>query len=152
LAFLVQYCSDVEFLSRAKCTRFDRRWRVLLSERQGLATGQSQLTPARSDQTCVEKLSRLFPNALPVRIPVQVQSVTGRRGQLQEYTVIEFGTAQEVLFASGLPLEFEDRVRLANSDGSLDARAKVVAVRYHNGSKAVAARFLENVDNWIIKP
>ncbi len=100
----------------------------------------------------MEKLARLFPGALPVRIPVQVQSVTAGRGQLQEYTIIEFGTAQEVLFASGLPLEFEDRVRLTNSDGSLVARAKVVAVRYHNGSKAIAARFLDNVENWIIKP
>ncbi len=66
--------------------------------------------------------------------------------------MIEFGTAQEVIFASSLPLEFEDRVRLMNSDGSLDARATVVAVRYHEGRKAVAARFLGEVGNWIIKP
>jgi len=71
---------------------------------------------------------------------------------LQEQTVIEFGTPREVLFASTLPLEFEDRLRLANSDGSLDARAVVVAVRYHDGRKAVAARFLGEVGNWIIKP
>ncbi|MGH9562810.1 MAG: hypothetical protein ACRD3S_15265 [Terracidiphilus sp.] len=70
---------------------------------------------------------------------------------MQEQTVIEFGTAKEVLFASNLPLEFEDRVRLVNSDGTLDAKATVVAVRYHNGTKAVAARFLDNVENWIIK-
>jgi hypothetical protein len=71
---------------------------------------------------------------------------------LQEQTVIEFGTAQEVIFSSGLPLEFEDRVQLLNSDRSLDARATVVAVRYHDGRKAVAARFLGEVGNWIIKP
>ena len=76
---------------------------------------------------------------------------TGRQS-LQEKTVIEFGTSQEVLFASTLPLEFEDRVRVVNSDGSLDARAKVVAVRYHDGMKAVAARFVGQVENWIIKP
>jgi hypothetical protein len=51
-----------------------------------------------------------------------------------------------------LPLEFEDHVRVSNSDGSLDARATVVAVRYHDGRKAVAARFLAEVGNWIIKP
>ena len=78
-------------------------------------------------------------------------AVSGQR-RLQEQTVIEFGTAQEVIFASSLPLEFEDRVRLTNSDGSLDARATVVAVRYHEGRKAVAARFLGEVGNWIIKP
>jgi len=42
-------------------------------------------------------------------------------------------------------------VRVLNSDGSLDARATVVAVRYHDGRKAVAARFVEEVGNWIIK-
>ena len=78
-------------------------------------------------------------------------AVSGER-RLQEQTVIEFGTAHEVMFASTLPLEFEDRVRLMNSDGSLDARATVVAVRYHEGRKAVAARFMGEVGNWIIKP
>lgn len=76
---------------------------------------------------------------------------TGRQS-LQEQTVIEFGTPQEVLFSSTLPLEFEDRVRVVNSDGSLDASAKVVALRYHHGVKAVAARFVGQVENWIIKP
>jgi hypothetical protein len=71
---------------------------------------------------------------------------------MEEQTVIEFGTRQEVLFASTLPLEFEDHVRIVNSDGSLDARATVVAVRYHQGHKAVATRFEGEVQNWIIKP
>ena len=66
--------------------------------------------------------------------------------------MIEFGTAREVLFSSTLPLEFEDQLQLVNSDGSLDARAIVVAVRYHDGRKAVAARFVGEVGNWIIKP
>jgi hypothetical protein len=105
-----------------------------------------------SEQTCVEKLAQLFPSVSPVRIPVRVSSgmSVGRR-RLEEQTVIEFGTAREVLFSSTLPLEFEDRVRLENSDGSLDARATVVAVRYHCGQKAVAVRFVGEVGNWIIK-
>jgi hypothetical protein len=105
-----------------------------------------------AEQTSVEKLAQLFPNASPVRIPVRVTTVSAGRRSLQEHTVIAFGTAQEVLFSSTLPLEFEDRVRLVNSDGSLDARATVVAVRYHGGGKAVAARFVGEVGNWIIKP
>ncbi len=113
--------------------------------------GHAEVAPGQTELTCVEKLSRLFPNALPVRIPVRVEPLPNGRRRLQEQTMIEFGTAREVLFASSLPLEFEDRVRLVNSDGSLDARATVVAVRYHNGSKAVAARFLDSVENWIIK-
>jgi hypothetical protein len=102
-------------------------------------------------QTCVEKLAQLFPSASPMRIPVRVVTLATARRPLQEQTVIEFGTAQEVLFSSTLPLEFEDGVRVLNSDGSLDARATVVAVRYHEGRKAVAARFVEEVGNWIIK-
>jgi hypothetical protein len=100
----------------------------------------------------VEKLAQIFPNASAVRIPVRVMTTVAGQRRLQEQTVIEFGTAQEVIFASSLPLEFEDRVRVSNSDGSLDARATVVAVRYHEGRKAVAARFLGEVGNWIIKP
>lgn len=103
-------------------------------------------------QTCVEKLAHLFPTASPVRLPVRVITMGTGRQSLQEQTVIEFGTPQEVLFSSSLPLEFEDRVRVVNSDGSLDASAKVVALRYHDGSKAVAARFVGQVENWIIKP
>lgn len=102
-------------------------------------------------QTCIEKLAQLFPRASPVRIPVRVMTLSPARRPLQEQTTIEFGTEQEVLFASSLPLEFEDGVRLINSDGSLDARATVVAVRYHQGRKAVAARFVGEVGNWIIK-
>lgn len=103
-------------------------------------------------QTCVERLAQLFPSASAVRLPVRVMKLGGGRRRLQERTVIEFGTSHEVLFACGLPLEFEDRVRVINADGSLDAKATVVAVRYHDGRKAVAARFIGQVANWIIKP
>jgi hypothetical protein len=104
-----------------------------------------------TDQTCVEKLAQLFPHVSAVRLPVRVIT-SGKRKKLEERTVIEFGTAHEVLFASSLPLEFEDHVHLVNSDGSFDARATIVAVRYHGGRKAVAARFIGAVQNWIIQP
>ena len=115
-------------------------------------TQQGAGVTAVEDQNCVEKLAHLFPSASPVRLPVRVITLATGRQSLQEQTVIEFGTSHEVLFSSTLPLEFEDRLRVVNSDGSLDATAKVVAVRYHDGSKAVAARFLTQVENWIIKP
>jgi hypothetical protein len=102
-------------------------------------------------ETCIEKLAQLFPNASPVRIPVRVTALGARRPHVHEQTTIEFGTPQEVLFASTLPLEFEDRLRVANADGSLNARATVIAVRYHGGRKAIAARFAGEVGNWIIK-
>jgi hypothetical protein len=111
-----------------------------------------KVAEAREMETCVEKLAQLFPSASAVRIPVKVSTLATAMRPLQEQTVIEFGTANEVLFSSGLPLEFEDGVRVVNSDGSLDTSAVVVAVRYHEGRKAVAARFVGEVSNWIIKP
>jgi hypothetical protein len=115
-------------------------------------SSEAEVAAVLSEQTCVERLAQLFPSVLPVRIPISVTTVVTGRRRLQEQTVIEFGTAGEVLFASTLPLEFEDQVQLVNSDGSLDARATVVAVRYHGGRKAVAVRFVGEVENWIIKP
>ena len=113
---------------------------------------EAELSSAVAEQSCVEKLAQLFPGASPVKIAVRISTTGGGRQRLQERTMIEFGTPQEVLFASSLPLEFEDHVRLVNSDRSLDARATVVAVRYDGGRKAVAARFVGEVGNWIIKP
>ena len=102
--------------------------------------------------TSVAKLAELFPSASPVRISVLLSGMCAGRERLQERTVLEFGTAQEVLFSSSLPLEFEDLIRIASLDQSLDVRAKVVAMRYDGGRKAVAARFVSEVENWIIKP
>jgi hypothetical protein len=107
-------------------------------------------------ETSVEKLAQFFPDAIAVRIPVRVTGL-GARGSaaagkaLEESTVIEWGTAREVLFASELPLEFDDQVRLENSDGTLKIVARVVAVQYHNGRTAVAARFTHPISNWIIQ-
>ena len=97
------------------------------------------------------KLAKFFPNATAVRIPVQLTRMVQSDQVLTESTVIEFGTSNEVLFSSTLPLEFADQVRLQNSDGSLDARASVVAVQYQRGRTAVAARFTHAVANWIVK-
>ncbi len=94
----------------------------------------------------------MFPEATPVRLRVRVIAVRGPGEPLEETTWIEFGTARELLFASTLPLEFEDRVRIENADGSFQAEAAVVAVEFHNGRRAVAARFLGEVANWIIQP
>jgi hypothetical protein len=95
-------------------------------------------------------------------LPVKVVLEAGE----SEQTIIEFGTAQEVLFASALPLEFGQRLRVCNVDASLDAEACIVAMQCppqhtittgagmpaQNGYTAVAARFTEQVSNWIIKP
>jgi hypothetical protein len=107
----------------------------------------------------VAELARFFPEATPVRIPVQFtrRSATAEGSRpsaaaVEESTVIEFGTSREVLFACSTPLEFADILRLRNSDGSLDTDAAVVAVQYRPGKTIVAARFVASVPNWIVKP
>lgn len=101
----------------------------------------------------VAELARFFPEASPVRIPVQITRATTNNAPIApESTVIEFGTAREALFACSTKLEFADVLHLRNSDGSFDTDAAVVAVQYHPGTTFVAARFLTTVPNWIVKP
>jgi hypothetical protein len=117
---------------------------------QATATGRT--TQAAST---VAGLARFFPDATPVRIAVQLartNSAADPSGKFTESTVIEFGTPREVLFSCTTPLEFADVLRLRNSDGSLDIEASVVAVQYHPGQTVVAARFVGEVPNWIVKP
>jgi hypothetical protein len=133
------------------------------------ATAPGRTTPGHT-ASAVAGLARFFPEAAPVRIPVQLARIiecgkpecgdvkttdlknSGRAtANFTESTVIEFGTSREVLFACKTPLEFSDIVRLRNSDGSLDTEASVVAVQYHPGSTVVAARFCKEVPNWIVK-
>lgn len=120
--------------------------------------GQQGTAQSRTRQgSTVAELARFFPEATPVRIPVELTRRSSTNGSVtaaafvQESTVIEFGTAREVLFACSTPLEFADVLRLRNSDGSLDTEASVVAVQYHPGKTIVAARFVAAVPNWIVK-
>lgn len=122
--------------------------RAVSNETATISTGSECAPGAESG---LDQLAKFFSDATPMRIPVQVTARLKSGRTLKESAVIEFGTASEVLFASALPLEFEDRLRLENSDGSLDAEAAVVAVRYHAGRRAVAARFSTKVANWIIQ-
>ncbi|MFB3916936.1 MAG: hypothetical protein ACE14M_09405 [Terriglobales bacterium] len=108
---------------------------------------QPQGGRAGASDSAVARLAQFFPQATPVRIPVRVTD----GGELSENTVIEFGTPREVLFTCTLPFEFADKVRLKNVDGSLDTWAFVVAVQYHAGKTAVAARFADELVNWIVK-
>ncbi|HYM77787.1 MAG TPA: hypothetical protein VE377_17565 [Candidatus Dormibacteraeota bacterium] len=108
---------------------------------------------ATYDANAVGALARFFPDATAMRMPVQLARLVeaGGTAAFSESTVIEFGTPREVLFASKTPLEFADVLKLRNSDGSLDVEVSVVAVQYHPGKTLVAARFLGDVPNWIVK-
>jgi len=108
---------------------------------------QEPIEPAE----CVEELARFFPGVMQVRIPVRVCKGRSCKATSSEETMIEFGTVDEVLFVSSLPLDFEDIVRIRNADGSLDIVAKIIAMHLYHDKMAIAAKFLEDVPNWIIK-
>lgn len=101
----------------------------------------------------VAALARFFPDASPVRMRFQLARIVpgGATASFTESIAIEFGTPREVLFECTTALEFGDDLRLRNSDGSFDVVASVVAVQYHPGKTVVAARFREEVPNWIVK-
>ncbi len=106
---------------------------------------------AAAAQPIVARLAKFFPRATPVKIPVKVVAGEVASLGLSEQTIIEYGTPEEVLFASSLPLEFGDRLRITTTDELLDTEVYVVAVQYHAGRTAAAARFSAAVKNWIVK-
>jgi hypothetical protein len=120
----------------------------ILSE-EILATGS---VPAPEASPFVHRLAQFFPDATPVRIPVRVTGKTISGKDFSEKTTVEFGTPREVIFGSHLPLEFADTLRIENADGSLSTDVSVVAIHYFDGNTtAVAARFMGDISNWIVK-
>jgi hypothetical protein len=103
------------------------------------------------EKSALRRLAELFPGATPMRIPISVVVPRGKGQGLEENTAIEFGTSRMVFFESRLPLELEDKVHLQNSDGSFGAEATVVALRLNDGRRAIAARFVTEVRNWILQ-
>ena len=99
---------------------------------------------------CIAELARFFPGIVPVRIPVLIFKGDLARAAAEQ-TMIEFGTAEECLFVCGLPLEFEDLVQIRTADGTLNSTAKIVAMRLQDDKMAFAARFLNDVTNWIAR-
>ncbi|MGH9528373.1 MAG: hypothetical protein ACRD2S_00470 [Terriglobales bacterium] len=114
-------------------------------------TKAATATARYGNENPIGKLAKFFPNAMPLRIPVRLTRMTTQGKPSVETTVVEFGTSHEVLFASSLPLEFADMLRLQNSEGTLDTEACVVALQYNGGRTAVAARFKDAATNWIVK-
>jgi len=101
-------------------------------------------------QGCAEQLARFFPQARPVRIPVQVTASRGGRTRLREAAIVEFGGPEHAIFLSSLPLEFDDRVQIEAAGEGQPTNATVVGVQYHEGRKAVAVRFLQGPCDWVV--
>ena len=98
----------------------------------------------------LERLAQFFPAGTRVKVPVQVARLPFGSAEPMS-TVLEYGTPREVIFRCALPMEFGDRVRLTNKDGSLDAEAEVMAVQIGANETLIAARFTAEIPNWIIK-
>jgi hypothetical protein len=101
-------------------------------------------------ESSIGRLAGMFPKGTPVRIPVQFARCEFGCSDWTS-TLIEYGTSQEVIFRSPDPLEFGERVRFLNADGSLDTEAEVLAVQISARETLVVARFTAEVANWIIK-
>ena len=110
------------------------------------------MTITTEAKECTLQLARFFPKLPAVRIPVQVIPRRPGRANAQEVTVVEYGTKEYAIFLSKLALEFDDRVRLVRDGGGLSAEAAVIALQYHEGSKAVAVRFLDGPCEWMMHP
>jgi hypothetical protein len=122
--------------------------------RTGRARGNvgrtSGLALTANEQDCAEQLARFFPQARPVRIPVQVTASRGGKTRLREAALVEFGGPEHAIFLSTLPLEFDDRVQIEATGEGSPTQATVVGVQYHEGRKAVAVRFTQGPCDWVV--
>lgn len=116
------------------------------------ASGHVGILEQQEAQGCVEQLARFFPQALPVHLRAQVSAVRTGSAKLQESVTVEFAAPECAIFASTLPLEFDDRVRLEREGKSRKAEATVIAVQYHDGRKAVAVKFTQGPCEWVTLP
>ena len=112
------------------------------------AKGESEARQGNGS-TEIDRLAQFFPDGTKVKMPVQVARLP--LGSETTKTVLEYGTSREVIFRCALPMEFGDRVRLTNKDGSLDAEGEVTAVQIGTSETLVAVRFITEIPNWIIK-
>jgi len=123
---------------------------ILVSKARGNVGRSGGLAVTGNEQACAEQLARFFPQARPVRIPVQVTVSRGGRTRLREAAIVEFGGPEHAIFLSSLPLEFDDRVEIEAAGEGRPTNATVVGVQYHEGRKAVAVRFLQGPCDWVV--
>lgn len=71
---------------------------------------------------------------------------------MRETVTVEFAGARHAIFVSALPLEFDDLVQLQPVGGRDKSEARVIAVQYHQGRKAVAVQFASAESSWVNRP
>lgn len=112
----------------------------------------SETVVAGRELACTEQLARFFPQAVALRIAIQVTAMRPGKTRLSERTVIEYGSSENAIFHSNLPLEFDDRVLIERNPGQGSSKACVIAMQYHEGKKAIAVRFLDGPRDWMMQP
>lgn len=115
-------------------------------------SGHAGVVEEQATQDCVEQLARFFPQASPVRLQARVSAVRSGNTKLHESVTVEFAAPDCAIFASTLPLEFDDRVRLEREGKSSKAEAVVIAVQYQARRKAVAVKFAQGPCEWVMLP
>ena len=118
---------------------------------RGIMRQTANLAIPSQSEPALRSLVELFPSATPLRISILVSVTRGNGHLLEESTVIEFGTSMMVFFESRLPLELTDKLHPETSDQSLETDAFVVATRDGGTNRAIAARFVAGIRNWIIQ-
>ena len=98
-------------------------------------------TLAETDLGGTEQLARFFPDARPVGLPTTLALKRGGSVAVREAVVVEYAGAETAIFASALPLEFDELIQLEN-DRAQTLEAKVIAVQYQQGRTAVAVQIL----------
>lgn len=105
-----------------------------------------------STSGCTEQLARFFPDAGPAQVCAVLRPLRSGADHIRESVLVEFASAERAIFSSRLPLEFDDRVRISDAEGNAECDAKVVAVQYHEGRKAVAVQFVDKQSFWVKRP
>jgi hypothetical protein len=98
-------------------------------------------TLTEMELSCTEQLARFFLDVAPTGLPAVCHLLSGGSSNMREAVVIEFAGPDKAIFSSRLPVEFEDRVQIENDRG-YRAKARVIALRYHDGKTGVAVQLV----------
>jgi hypothetical protein len=113
--------------------------------------GRLLTTLAETELSGTAQLARFFPDVQPVGPPYLLRLLGPGSAGFREAVAVEFSGADKVIFASALPLEFADRVRLEDDRGR-GVEAKVIAVQYQQGKTVVAVEILDVPSAWMKRP
>lgn len=102
-------------------------------------------------ESAASQLARFFPEVEAVRTRISITLSRVGAGSVKDTVFVEFAGREKAIFSSTLPLEFGDKVRLANEAGK-QFEAKVIAVQYEDGRTAVAAQVLKGQFSWVNRP